>query len=81
MLREDDRPWIDADAQGAMVIMLLRRIAYNILTLLREVTRRPADRRGPAWRDLCRWFYNALIAATVAQLVGLRKRRPATEEV
>lgn len=78
VLEEDDRPWIVAESQGTLAVMLLRRIAYNILTLFRSVTLRPAANRQLArWRDICRWFYNAMIGATVEQLAGLRKRRPA----
>jgi hypothetical protein len=75
VLKEDDNPWIRSDAQGALAVLLLRRMAYNILTLFRSVTQRsPAGRQTP-WRDLCRSFYNALIRAMDQHTVGLRARK------
>lgn len=82
IFREDDHPWFEAgdDApQGALVVMLLRRIAYNLLALFRSVTQRSEENRQLPWKDLMRWVYNTLIAATAADLDGLRCRRlPAT---
>jgi DDE_Tnp_1-associated/Transposase DDE domain len=71
---EDDRPWIKSDPRGMVVVALLRRIAYNLLTLFRSVTQRSDERRATPWRDLLRWFYNAIIAATDADLSALRPR-------
>jgi hypothetical protein len=71
---EDDHPWIEADPQGTVVVMLLRRLAYNILALFRGVTQRSEERRQTPWRDLVRWFYQTLIAATDADLERLRPR-------
>ena len=75
VLKEDDRPWIVADSQGTLAVMLLRRIAYNILTLFRAVTLRSSANRLARWRDICRWFYNAIIGSNDEQLAGLRQRR------
>ncbi len=74
VFKEDDRPWIVSAAQGTVVTFLLRRIAYNILTLFRSRTLRSAKKRKTPWRDLVRWFYNALISATEDQVAGLRAR-------
>jgi hypothetical protein len=79
LLREDDQPWIVAGegaCQGTLNVMLLRRIAFNLLALFRNVTQRAEERRLTPWRDLCRWVYNALIAAQPADLAGLRQRAP-----
>ena len=82
IFREDDRPWFEAGEaapQGALVVMLLRRIAYNLLALFRSVTQRSEENRQMPWKDLMRWVYNTLIAATASDLDGLRCRRlPAT---
>ena len=51
-----------------------RRLAYILLTLSRSVTQRSDERRATPWRDLLRWFYNAIIAATDADLSALRPR-------
>lgn len=71
---EDERPWIKSDPRGMVVVALLRRIAYNLLTLFRSVTQRSDERRATPWRDLLRWFYNAIISATDADLSELRPR-------
>jgi predicted transposase YbfD/YdcC len=58
IFREDDHPWFEAgqDApQGALVVLLLRRIAYNLLTLFRSVTQRSDQNRQMPWKDLMRW--------------------------
>jgi predicted transposase YbfD/YdcC len=75
VLKEDDRPWIRSDARGTLAVLLLRRMAYNILTLYRSVTMRSPSARQTPWRDLCRWFYNALLVASDRHTTGLRARR------
>ncbi len=76
---EDDHPWIVCDKKGngprgAVVVMLLRRIAYNMLALFRSVTQRSDQRRLTPWNDVIRWVYGTLIAATEKDLQGLRAR-------
>ena len=71
---EDNRPWIKSDPRGMVVVALLRRMAYNLLTLFRSVTQRSDERRATPWRDLLRWFYNAIISATDADIEALRLR-------
>lgn len=75
VLKEDDKPWIRSNGQGALAVLLLRRIAYNILTLFRSVTQRSPSGRQTPWRDLCRWFYNMLMVASDHHTTGLRERR------
>jgi hypothetical protein len=75
VLREDDKPWITSNATGTLVVLLLRRLAYNILTLFRTVTQRSSKGRHTPWRYLCRWFYNMLLVLDDAQLEGLRTRK------
>jgi hypothetical protein len=74
VFEEDAHPWIEADPQGMVVLMLLRRLAYNIMALFRGVTQRSDARRLTPWKDLVRWFYNTLIAATAADVAHLRPR-------
>lgn len=71
---EDDRPWIETDPRGMVVVALLRRLAYNLLALFRSVTQRSAEHRATPWLDLLRRFYNAIISATDADLSELRPR-------
>jgi predicted transposase YbfD/YdcC len=78
IFREDDHPWFESgeDApRGAVVVMLLRRIAYNLLALFRSLTQRSEENRQMPWKDLMRWVYNTLIAATASDLDGLRPRK------
>lgn len=72
--KEDDRPWIESDPRGVVVVALLRRTAYNMMTLFRSVTQRSAERHATPWLDLLRWFYNAIISATDADVEALRPR-------
>jgi hypothetical protein len=78
---EDDRRWIVADPQGALNVMLLRRLAYNMLALFRSVTQRSEENRIAPWKDILRWVYNTLIAATESDLVGLRERKAVLVEI
>ena len=71
---EDDRPWIDSDPKGTVVVMLLRRLAYNMLALFRSVTQRAELRRQMPWRDLIRAMYNAMICLVESDLARLRAR-------
>jgi hypothetical protein len=71
---EDDRPWIESSPRGMLAVAILRRLAYNLLTLFRSVTQRSDTRRATPWLDLLRWFYNAIISATDADAFALRPR-------
>jgi hypothetical protein len=71
---EDARPWIRAHPRAAVVLMLLRRVAYNMVALFRSVTQRSEERRQTPWKDLLRAFYNTMISLTEADLEGLRRR-------
>jgi len=72
---EDDHPWITGNARGALVVLLLRRMAYNLLTLFRSVTQRSEEKRATPWKDLLRFVYNAVIAASAKDILGLRVRK------
>lgn len=71
---EDDKPWIEDSPRGALAVLLLRRIAYNLLALFRSVTQRSEERRRMPWADLLRGIAQALVAITDAHLAGLRPR-------
>lgn len=73
-LEEDKHPFIEADPQGMLNVMLLRRMALNALALFRGVTQRDEVRRHTPWRDVIRWFYNTLLVASERHLAGLRPR-------
>jgi hypothetical protein len=75
---EDDRPWIEADPQGMLAVLLLRRIAYTLLALYRAVTLRSDAGRATRWRALLRSVHDVLVAATEDQFAGLREVAAAT---
>ncbi len=71
---EDDRRFITGSGRGAMAVLLLRRIAYTLLTLFRSVTQRSEERRAMRWRDLVSWVHDALTSGELHHLAGLRTR-------
>lgn len=75
--KEDDHPWIPTDPRGALVVAVLRRIAYTLLTLFRSVSLRSDEQRHKPWRRLLREIMLALTSSTALDLAGLRRHRPA----
>ena len=71
---EDKRPWIEADGNGMLAVLLLRRIAYTLLALFRSVTLRSDESRATRWKDLLAWVRDALIAAAPEHTMSLRVR-------
>ncbi|MBK7583595.1 MAG: ISAs1 family transposase [Myxococcales bacterium] len=72
---EDDHPWIEQNPRATVVVMLLRRIAYTLLTLWRGVTLRSDEQRTMPWRDVMRDILLAAVTATAEQLCALRRHR------
>jgi len=72
---EDEHPWFTASPVGALVVVMLRRIAYTLMAFYRSVTLRSEATRVTPWRRLFQLFSNALIAATPEALAGLRTHR------
>jgi hypothetical protein len=72
---EDDRPWITGDPRGMLAVLILRRIAYTLLTLFRSVTQRSEEKRAMPWKKLLRWVNNTLVGAHEADVEGLRPRK------
>lgn len=73
--QEDDHPWIEANAQGAVVMALLRRIAFDLLALFRSVTQRSPERRATPWKRLMHSVWLALVTLADPDVAGLRPRR------
>jgi hypothetical protein len=71
---EDDRPWIEADANGMLAVLLLRRIAYTMLALFRSATLRSDASRAMRWKALLAWVRDALVSATTEHTMHLRHR-------
>jgi hypothetical protein len=74
VFREDEHPWIQTEPRGALAVLLLRRIAYNLLSLFRSVTQRSEEHRATPWRTLIGYLRHAFVAATHDDVVGLRPR-------
>ena len=74
IMREDQHPWIEADPKGALIVTLLRRIAYNLLTLFRSVTLRAHANHSTPWKTLMRWVELALLTAGPSDVARLRPR-------
>ena len=51
IFQEDKRPFIQ-EPRGMLVVMILRRIAYNLLSLFRSVTQRSDTKRKVPWKSL-----------------------------
>lgn len=79
--KEDDKPWIETDPKGMVVVLLLRRMAYNLLALYRSVTQRSHERRQTPWKTVLRWVYNTLIKAQADDIAGLRTRKAAPSAI
>lgn len=73
---EDDHLWVLQNPRLTATIMVLRRIGYSLLTIFRSVTQRSDHRRHEPWRVLLSRIRDALLLATPAALVGLRRRMP-----
>jgi len=71
---EDKRPWIRADPNGMLVMMILRRIAYTLLGLFRVVTQRSEEKREVAWPRLMKQVNMTLVAGDAETIAGLRPR-------
>jgi len=71
---EDDHPWILANPRGALVVAILRRIAYTLLTLFRSVTQRSDERRHVPWKLLLLDVFTAFLTTNDDQTRGLRFR-------
>jgi hypothetical protein len=71
---EDERPWIEAHPRAALVVAILRRIAYTILTLFRSVTQRSEERRHVPWKALIRDVLLALVTTNELEIAHLHKR-------
>jgi hypothetical protein len=73
---EDDHPWIEACTRAALVVAILRRIAYTMLALFRSVTQRSDERRATPWQTLMTDLFVSLISTTELELRDPKPLRP-----
>ena len=72
---EDKHPWIHADANGTLVVQILRRIVYTLLTLYRSVTLRNEAEATASWRRHLEWFKETLKSERRECFEDLRTRQ------
>ena len=70
---EDTRPWV-LQPQGMLIVQLLRRLCYNLLTLYRALTLRSESQRALPWKSLLRTVYNSLLLANQEAMADVRRR-------
>jgi hypothetical protein len=66
--------WEHLRTVGALVVALLRRLAYTLLTLFRSVTQRSDERRSAPWKRLMLEVFTALLTTNEDPIRGLRIR-------
>ncbi|MEZ4271971.1 MAG: hypothetical protein R3C68_19630 [Myxococcota bacterium] len=71
---EDNCPWIHADANGNLVVQILRRIVYTLITLYRSVTLRNEEESLAPWRRQLEWFKETLKFSCKEVFENLRTR-------
>lgn len=74
---EDNHPWIESEPRSALVVAILRRVAYTMLALFRSVTQRSDERRAVPWRNLLADIRDMLLTLAESHLQGLRRRKRA----
>lgn len=70
--KEDERPIILENPRATVVVAILRRVAYTLLTLFRSVTQRSDQRRHTPWKKLINSVFRTLIGSDQSTLAGLR---------
>ena len=73
-LCEDTKPWVTADTNGFLAVLLLRRIAYNLLAFFRRVTLRSEENRLCPWKALLRQFDHMSKVISAADVENLRNQ-------
>ncbi len=63
VFREDKRPWVRVP-RAMLNVMLLRRMAYNLMARFRKVTQRSERRRAMPWKRLMTLFRDMLVGLT-----------------
>lgn len=72
---EDKHPWIHTDANGALVVQILRRVAYTLITLYRSVTLRNEKESLAPWRRHLEWLKETLKSERRDCFENLRTRQ------
>ena len=75
-LQEDDRPGITMDGNGALVFALIRRAAYTLLTLFKNVTVQNLDDQMRSYAYFMRWLRDTAVAMTDQAAKNITIRKP-----
>ncbi len=73
--QEDDHPWVTSNPRTTLVIAVLRRVVYTLLSLFRSVTQRSSERRAIPWKRLLAAIFLVLVRTTHEQLDGMKPLR------
>ena len=73
-VQRSTKPWVTADATGFLAVLVLRRIAYNLLAFFRRVTLRSEDNRLCPWKVILRQFDHMSKVITGPSLDNLRNQ-------
>ncbi len=58
---EDDHPWVETAPEATLSLIVLRRVAYTLLTLFRSVAQRSEENRLRPWKDLLEHLFLAML--------------------
>jgi hypothetical protein len=69
---EDNHLWITGDSQGALVVLILRRVVYTLLSVYRSVSLKSEEHHTRPWKTLLRWILVTLIGLNEEAVSGTR---------
>ena len=72
--QEDDHTWVRKNAAAVFVLIVLRRVAYNLLTLFRAAGREGSERVAATWKELMRHLEFATRELSENEVETLRGR-------
>lgn len=77
IFEEDKRPWV-LQPSAMVVVQLLRRLVYTMLSLFRSVTQRSDEKRQTPWKSLLGDIADMLKNLVEEAMAGVRRRNVAT---
>ncbi len=77
IFEEDKRPWV-LQPRAMVVVQLLRRLVYTMLSVFRSVTQRSDEKRQTPWKSLLGDIADMLKNLVEEAMAGVRRRTVAT---
>ena len=68
MFEEDEHPWIESNAHETLALVVLRRVAYTLLTLFRSVTQPSDENRLRPWKVLLEHMFLAMLRSMLEDI-------------